>query len=104
MHHVELLFAALVDHQGPLLRQDGQGFQAPLPPLGIDLVRLGQGNQVPDGPGDHVAVSLQVAFAPLLCAEYSGYVTRNRRLFGENRDCPGFNCLHLDSQSTPIPL
>ena len=65
-------------------------------------MRLGQGNQVPYGPCDHVAVSLQVAFAPLIGAEYAGNITRDRRLFGENRDCTGFICLHLDSQSTPI--
>ena len=53
-------------------------------------MRLGQGNQVPNGPGDHVAISLQVAFAPFLGSEYPGNITRNRRLFRQNGDGTGF--------------
>src|SRR5271170_826386 len=67
-------------------------------------MRLGQGNQVPDGPGDHIAVSLQVALAPFLGSEYPGNVTRNRRLFRQNGDGTGFTCLHGNSQSTAIML
>src|ERR1700733_12633001 len=67
-------------------------------------MRLGQGNQVPNGPGDHIAVSLQVAFAPFLGSEYPGNVTRNRRLFRQNGDGTGFTCLHGYSQSTAIML
>ncbi len=67
-------------------------------------MRLGQGNQVSNGPGDHVAISLQVAFAPLLGSEDPGNVTRNRRLFRQNGDGTGFICLHRDSQSTAIPV
>src|SRR5580698_6237009 len=65
-------------------------------------MRLGQRHQVPDGPGDDIAVSLQIALAPFISPEHTGNVTGDRRLFGQNRDGTGFTRLHSDSQSTAI--
>ena len=66
-------------------------------------MRLGQGNQVSNGLGDYIAISLQVALAPLLGSEYPGNIACNRRLFRQNSDGTGFTRLHRYSQSTAIP-
>src|SRR5450759_5202796 len=52
-HYFELIFGSFVDHQWPLPRQDRQKIEAPLPPFRIDLVRLCQGNQMSNRPGDN---------------------------------------------------
>ena len=51
--------------------------EAPLPPFRLDLVRLSQGNQVPDRPGDNVAVPLEIAFASHVGSEDTGNVLRD---------------------------
>ena len=63
-------------------------------------MRLRQRNQVPDGPGDHIAVPLQIAFAAFVGSEHTSNVSRDRRLFGQHRDGTGFSCLHGYFQST----
>jgi len=74
--------------------------KAPLPPFRLDLVRLSQGNQVPDRPGDDVAVPLEIAFAPNGRAEDSGNVLGNGGLFGKDRDGSGFAWVHRYPQFT----
>ena len=61
-HDLELIFGFLVDDQRPLLREHRQQVAPPLLPFRLDLVRLRQRCQVPDGPRNHVAVALQIAF------------------------------------------
>ena len=76
-HHLELIFGLLVDDQWPLNGKDRQLVEVPLTPLRVDLVRLSQGNQVSDRPGDNVAVPLEIAFAPRAGSEDTGNVLRN---------------------------
>ncbi len=45
-------------------------------------------------PGDHIAVSLEIAFAPLVGSEDTGDVSRDRGLFGQDRNGTGFACCH----------
>src|ERR1700733_15235569 len=56
-------------------------------------MRLGQRDQVANSPGDHIAVSLQVAGATLVGTEHSGDITRDRRFLGQYRDGAGFMCV-----------
>src|SRR4051794_33676312 len=39
-----------------------------------------------DSPGDDVTVTIDKAFAALTAVQYTGNVTRDRRLFGDDRD------------------
>ena len=57
-------------------------------------MRLSQGNQVSDRPGDNIAVSLEIAFASLVGSEDTGNVLRDGRLFGKDRNGTGFACFH----------
>ena len=90
----ELVLGLFVDHQRPLAGQHGKRVAPPLPPLGIDLVRLGERGQVADRPGDHVAVAVQVAIAFGAGAEHARDVARHRRLFGKHRDTSGIRTRH----------
>ena len=76
-HHFELVFGFLIDDQGPFDGQDRQLIEAPMPPFRPDLVRLSQGNQMPDRPGDNVAIPLKIAFAPHIGSEDTSNVLRD---------------------------
>ena len=60
----------------------------------MDLVRLCQGNQMSNRPGDHIAVSLEIAFTPLVGSEGTCNVSCDGGLFGQDRNGAGFNCAH----------
>src|SRR6266436_1053617 len=45
-------------------------------------------------PGDHIAVSLEIAFAPLVGSEDTCNVSCDGGLFGQDRNGTGFNCFH----------
>ena len=64
-HDLELVLGLFVDDQRPAGGQHGQQIAPPVPPFGIDLVRLRERGQVADGPGDDVAVAVQIAVALL---------------------------------------
>ena len=97
-HHLELVFGLFVDHQRPLGGQHGQQVAPPLPPFRPDLVRLRQRGQVADGPGDHVAVAVQVAVAFIAGAQHARDIARHRRLLGQYRNASGFRVrAHLPS-------
>ena len=51
-------------------------------------------NQVPDRPGDDIAVSLEIPFAPRIGFEDTGNVLRDRGLFRKDRNGPGLTCFH----------
>ena len=52
----------------------------------IDLVRLRERDQMPNGPSHDIAVAVQVAFAALRRVQDSGDVARHRGLFGDDRN------------------
>ena len=58
---LELVLGAFIDDERPLARQNGQVFAAPLPPVGVNLVRLREGNQVADRPGNDIAPTVLIA-------------------------------------------
>ena len=45
---------------------------------------------MPDGPGDHVTIAVQIAFAAGVGAQDFGDVARDRGFLGQNRHCSGF--------------
>jgi hypothetical protein len=57
-------------------------------------VRLCQRNQMSNRPGDHISVSLDIAFAPLVGSEDTGNVSCDRRFFGPDRNGTGFDGFH----------
>src|SRR5258708_7973338 len=49
---------------------------------------------MPNRPGDHIAVSLEIAFAPLVGSEDTCNVSCDGGLFGQDRNGTGFNFFH----------
>src|SRR5512132_3992160 len=74
---LELLLRFFAYDKWPGVGEHRQEVTAPRMPFGSDLVRLGEGDQVPDGPGDDVSVAVQVAFTALGGAKDAGYVARD---------------------------
>jgi hypothetical protein len=52
--------ALIVGHELELVGDDRQVGEAPLLELGVVVLGRGETDQVPDRPGDHVAVALEV--------------------------------------------
>ena len=70
-----------VDNQRSPTGQHRQPIKAPLAPLKIDLVRLGERNKMTDRPSDHVAISVKVAFTALFGFEDTGTVSCDGEAF-----------------------
>src|SRR6185295_10754735 len=87
--HLELVAGGLADHQRPLAGEDRQVLAAPAPPLGADLVRLGELDEVADRPGDHPAVAVEIAVALALGPQGAGEVAGHGRLLGDDRGAAG---------------
>ena len=45
-------------------------------------------------PSDNIAVSLEIAFAPLVGSEHAADISRDRGLFCQDRNGSGFTCYH----------
>ena len=96
--HVELVLRLPSDDQGPLGRQQRQRRDRPALPLGSDLRRLGQLDEVSDGPGDHVAVAAETAVAPFGGAEHARQVAGDGRLLRHHDDA------HVRPRGEPAAL
>ena len=57
-------------------------------------MRLGEGGEVADGPGDHVAVAVEVAIAFIARTEDACDVPCHGGLFGQHGDISGFRRHH----------
>ena len=86
---LELVPGLLIDHERPSAGQHRERGESPLFPGGIDLVRLSQRCQVPDGPRNHIATAVKKSIAFLAGAQDAGDVSCNRRLFSQNGDGAG---------------
>ena len=86
----ELGLGLFVDDEGPLAGEHGEGVAAPLAPGGIDLGGFGEGGEVADGPGDHVAIAVEEAIALAGSAEDLGNIAGDRGFFGKDGDVGGF--------------
>ena len=69
-HDVELRARRLGDDEWPRGRQERQVREAPLLPRGVHLVRLGESDQVPDGPRHDVVAPREVSVVARVCAEH----------------------------------
>ena len=75
----------LVDELEPEpLGHEGQRLQRPLLQGRVVVLRLLQGDEVPQGPGHLVAPALEVPVVPLRGAEEGGELAGDRRLLGEH--------------------
>ena len=89
LHRTELALRPVRDDERPLGRQQGEVPGRPALPLRPYLRRLGQANEVADGPGHDVAAAAQPALAPLRRAQDAGDVAGHRRLLGHDGDRHG---------------
>ncbi len=83
---LELAARLVVDDERPVLRDHRQERLPPRAPLGVDLVRLRERDEVSDRPRHHVAVPAQAAVAALARAERAREVARHRRLLRDDGD------------------
>ena len=87
LDHLELLHRGARRLEPPLLRYHRQRVARPAPAPGrAVVVRLGEVHQVPQGPGDQIAVAFQKALPFLAGTQDSGDIARNARFFGDDND------------------
>ena len=86
-----------------MLGQHGEQVAPPVAPFRVDLVRLGKGYQMADGPGHHVAVAVQIAVAPAGRAQHARDITRHRGLFGQHGNGTGFRIRHDKTSGSTGP-
>ena len=87
---IELVAGLVADDEGPVGGEHGEGIATPGLPLGADFMRLAESRQMADGPGDHVAVAVEIAFATRACAEDLSNVAGDGRFFGQHGHASGF--------------
>src|SRR5262249_22686403 len=67
-----------------VFRHDGERLQRPALECQVVVLRLLQGDEVPEGPGDLVALALEIAIGPRSGSEIGSEFAGNRRLFCEH--------------------
>jgi hypothetical protein len=83
-HDRELIGGVGDDDEGEGGRQHRQGAEAPALPGGVDLVGLGEGDEVADRPGDDGVSAGEAAVAALAGAEGGGDVPGDGGLLGDD--------------------
>ena len=73
------------DHQLHMLRKHGQILHVPFFQLLVIDIGVRQGDQVPQGPGDHIAVALHVALAASAAAQHPGQLLADGGLFRQDQ-------------------
>jgi hypothetical protein len=83
---LELLMGVLGHDERPVLRKHGELAAVPALPVGPDLPRLGQSNEMADRPGHRVAIAIEAPWPALLRSQDLREVPGDGRLFGKNGD------------------
>ena len=68
-----------------LLREHGQVGHIPFFPLFFVNIRVGQRDQMPQGPRHDVAVALKIALAAAFAAQHTRQLPSDGRLYGQNQ-------------------
>ena len=84
LHHAELPRRLRDDDELHILREHRQVGHVPLLPLFLIDVRVSQRDQMPERPGDNIAVALQVALAAAPAAEHARQLPADGGLLRQN--------------------